>query len=96
MKIDSISLKIPELTSITKADKSNGEKFSNVLTDFIGNVNENQLNANKITKEFVKGGNVEIQDVMIAGEKAKTSLELLMEIRNKAIDTYNELTRMQI
>jgi flagellar hook-basal body complex protein FliE len=33
---------------------------------------------------------------MVAGEKAKTSLELLMEIRNKTIDMYKELTRIQV
>jgi flagellar hook-basal body complex protein FliE len=32
---------------------------------------------------------------MIAGEKAKTSLDLLVEIRNKTIDMYRELTRLQ-
>ena len=41
------------------------------------------------------GDDVEIHDVMIAGEKAKTSLELLMEIRNKTIDMYKELIRME-
>lgn len=96
MKIDSISLQIPELTNPLKAGKGANDKFQNILTDFIGSVNQDQLNSNEVTKEFVQGGNVQIQDVMIAGEKAKTSLELLMEIRNKAIDTYNELTNMQI
>ncbi len=96
MNIDSISLHIPELTNSVKANNNSNEKFANVLTDFIGSVNQDQLNSNKVTQDFVKGDNVEIQDVMVAGEKAKTSLELLMEIRNKAIDMYNELTRMQI
>lgn len=96
MKIDSISLQMPELTNPLKAGNSANDKFANILTDFIGSVNQDQLNSNEVTKEFVQGGNAQIQDVMIAGEKAKTSLELLMEIRNKAIDTYNELTNMQI
>jgi flagellar hook-basal body complex protein FliE len=33
---------------------------------------------------------------MIAAEKAKTSFDLLMEIRNKAIDAYREIMRMQV
>ncbi len=70
-------------------------KFKNVLSDFVGNVNSDQLNAKDISTEFVLGGDVELHDVMIAGEKAKTSLELLMEIRNKAVDMYKELNRMQ-
>lgn len=71
-------------------------KFNNVLTKFIGSVNTDQLNSTGITKDFILGENVELHEVMIAAEKAKTSLELLMEIRNKTIDMYKELTRIQI
>jgi len=71
-------------------------KFNSVLTEFIGSVNTDQLNSSGITKDFILGENVELHEVMIAAEKAKTSLELLMEIRNKTIDMYKELTRIQI
>jgi flagellar hook-basal body complex protein FliE len=70
--------------------------FDNVLKDLIGNVNQSQLDSNQLTNEFISGGNVEIHEVMIAGEKAKTSLDLLVEIRNKAVDMYKELTRIQV
>ena len=96
MKIDAVSNFIPDIINSNKIEKSKDNNFGNVLTDFIGQVNQDQLNANKMTKDFVEGGGVEIQDVMIAGEKAKTSLDLLMEIRNKTIDMYKELTRMQV
>lgn len=70
--------------------------FENVLKDLIGNVNQSQLDSNQLTNEFLGGGDVELHEVMIAGEKAKTSLDLLVEIRNKAVDMYKELTRMQV
>jgi flagellar hook-basal body complex protein FliE len=62
----------------------------------IGDVNKAQMDASKSTQSFVNGDGIEIHDVMIAGEKAKTSLQLLMEIRNKTVDMYRELTRMSI
>ncbi len=96
MKIDAITSQLTDVINPIKIEKDNGDKFGNILTDFIGQVNQNQLDANSVTKDFVQGGNVEIQDVMIAGEKAKTSMELLLEIRNKSIDMYKELTQMQI
>jgi flagellar hook-basal body complex protein FliE len=77
-------------------EKNKGNGFENVLTELIGSVNQDQLDSNKITNSFVTGEDVELHEVMIAAEKAKTSLELLMEIRNKTIDMYKELTRMQI
>ncbi len=97
MKVNNISGIIPDLKKTLTVGNAEGEKFGNVLSDFIGQVNQSQIEAGKITEDFIAGkNNVEIHDVMIAGEKAKTSFELLMEIRNKTIDMYKELTRMQI
>ena len=106
MNINSIS-NLPKLItdesgpfSITKvqSEKSRqaGAGFDNIFSDLIQNVNKAQLDSGKMTQDFVAGNDVELHEVMIAGEKAKTSLELLMEIRNKTIDMYKELTRMQV
>jgi flagellar hook-basal body complex protein FliE len=97
MKIGEISGNVfPEITLNKIAENNKGPKFESVLTDFIGNVNQDQLSSSKMTQQFISGENVEIHEVMIAGEKAKTSLDLLMEIRNKTVDMYKELTRMPV
>ncbi len=80
----------------TSIDKTKSGNFNNIFSDFLGQVNQSQISAEKTTDEFLQGGNVQLQDVMIAGEQAKTSLELLMEIRNKALDMYKQLTSMQV
>ena len=96
MKIQPINDLLPEILSPKVTEKPGNVKFENVLSDFIGSVNKTQNDADKITQNFVTGDdNVEIHDVMIAEEKAKTSLELLMEIRNKTVDMYKELIRME-
>ena len=59
-------------------------------------VNKAQMDSKDSAQSFINGEGIEIHEVMIAGEKAKTSLELLMEIRNKTVDMYRELTRMSI
>ena len=96
MAIESISPSLPSLITQKTQVKSAAEGFGNILTEFIGDVNQAQMDSAKITKDFISGDNIEIHEVMIAGEKAKTSLELLMEIRNKTVDMYKELTRMSI
>jgi flagellar hook-basal body complex protein FliE len=96
MAIESISTNLPSIILKNEQAKTAVEGFGNILTDFIGDVNQSQLDASKITTEFVNGESVEIHEVMIAGEKAKTSLDLLMEIRNKTVDMYKELTRMSV
>ncbi len=76
-------------------EKSN-DKFENLLTNLVDNVKESQKESSELTKQFVLGEDVELHEVMIAGEKAKTSFQLLMEIRNKTVDMYKELTRIPV
>lgn len=96
MAIEKISGLVSPIIQETLKPKSDIAQFGNVFGEFIGSVNNDQLKSAEITKDFITGENVEIHEVMIAGEKAKTSLELLMEIRNKTIDMYRELTRMSV
>ncbi len=95
MKVGQITgqiIKPPQISEVSKADE---KKFENVFVDLIKNVNSAQNTSNRMTEDFINGEDIELHEVMIAGQKAKTSLELLTEIRNKAIDMYKELTRMQ-
>ena len=84
--------KLPTQSSNAKEIKSAG--FENVLGDFVKGVNTDQLDSKQIVTDFIEGKDVELHEVMIAGQKARTSLELLMQIRNQTVDMYKELTRM--
>ncbi len=96
MKIDAVRSMLPDpFRDMKEVNKNNG-KFENLFTDMISSVNTNQMESKKLTEDFMQGKEVELHEVMIAGEKAKTSLDLLMEIRNKTIDMYKELTRMSV
>lgn len=95
MKIQGFENLAPDL--VNQAKKNNpvngfAETFSNLIQD----VNQLQKASATATQDFVSGNGIELHEVMIAGEKAKTSLELLMEIRNKTIDMYKELTRISL
>lgn len=57
---------------------------------------ELQNRADGVLLDALAHGNVEIHDVVLATEKAKLSLELLIQIRNKAIESYQEIMRMQV
>jgi flagellar hook-basal body complex protein FliE len=97
MDIQAIGNISKDLPKIGQVEKNNDNKFGNIMTEFIGDVNKSQNDADKMTRDYVKGeNNIQVQDVMIAAEKAKTSLQLLMEIRNKTVDMYKELTRIPV
>jgi flagellar hook-basal body complex protein FliE len=84
--------KFPTQNENTKEVKNS--EFNNILGDFVKGVNTNQMDSKQMVSDFVEGKDVELHEVMIAGQKAQTSLELLMQIRNKTVDMYKELTRM--
>lgn len=95
MKIGQIqSLQINDIEKQSpKLKKSNTE---NMFSELIDGVRQAQNKSAELTDKFISGEDVELHEVMIAGEKAKTSFDLLMEIRNKTLDMYKELTRISV
>ncbi|MGD9156987.1 MAG: flagellar hook-basal body complex protein FliE [Desulfobacteraceae bacterium] len=79
---------------INKTEKNNGGSFQNTLAELVSNVN-NQINeSDRLTEDFAIGKNNNIHEVMIAAEKAGLSMKFLMQIRNKLLDAYQEIMRM--
>jgi flagellar hook-basal body complex protein FliE len=72
------------------------KEFSNFLKEAINKVNNEQVQADRLTEKLVNGENVDLHQVMIASQKASISLQLTLEIRNKVIEAYQEMMRMQI
>ncbi|MFA8344006.1 MAG: flagellar hook-basal body complex protein FliE [Rhodothermaceae bacterium] len=96
MKIGGINSGLSDLQKLQKVNENKNSSFGDMMADFVKDVNKDQLDSKQITTDFVEGTNdVELHDVMVSGQKAKTSLELLMQVRNKALDMYKEITRMQ-
>ncbi len=70
--------------------------FSKILKDAIYEVNDQQIKSEVMNQKLAIGEVDNLHDVVIASEKAELALNLTIEIRNKLVDAYNELMRMQI
>ena len=70
--------------------------FAEYLNNAIDEVNQLQLESEKLGVEFAAGRTDNIHQVMIAAEKADIALQFTMQVRNKILDAYNEIMRMQI
>jgi flagellar hook-basal body complex protein FliE len=81
---------------IDKTLKDTNASFGETLQKAITDVNSLQVEAGKAVEKMVGGEAVDLHEVMIAMEKARTSFDLLMEIRNKTIDAYREIMRIQV
>lgn len=97
--IQKISGKTGLLPDIQKQAEKNREaeaSFKNTLNEFLQDVNEIQKEAASATEAFLNGEITDIHQVTIAAQKARVSLELLLNIRNKLMESYQEIMRMQI
>jgi flagellar hook-basal body complex protein FliE len=82
-------------TIIDRTLKETNASFGETLQRAMADVNALQNEAGKAVEKMVGGESVDLHEVMVAVEKAKTSFDLLMEIRNKALEAYREIMRMQ-
>jgi flagellar hook-basal body complex protein FliE len=72
------------------------QKFSSVLKESIEKINEAQNQSDQMTEKLIRGENVDLHNVMIASQKASITLQTSLEIRNKVIEAYQEIMRMQV
>ncbi len=73
--------------------KPKGESFGQFLKSAVNDVNELQKNSVAMEEKFLKGEITDVHQVMLASEQASVAFELLMEIRNKLLDSYREIIR---
>ncbi|WP_417900561.1 flagellar hook-basal body complex protein FliE [Bacillus haimaensis] len=97
--ISKISNQVSMMQTTEFNKKSSGEvhqQFSGYLKDALNEVNNSQIASNEMTRKLVNNEGVELHDVLIAQQKASVSLQLTMEVRNKGIEAYQEIMRMQV
>ena len=72
------------------------ESFSSYLQKAVNEVNGLQKTAEKMNQGLATGQVQDFHQVMIASQKAGVALEMTMQVRNKAVEAYQEIMRIQI
>ena len=81
---------------LPESSDSSGPSFKDTLSEAIGKVNTMQKDADIKMQKLATGENSNISEVMVAAEKADLALKLMMSVRNKVIDAYQEIMKMQV
>ena len=97
-------LKTGNTTSQIRNNKINSEagipdgakSFKDTLEDAVHSVNELEKKAEVQMQKLATGETKNIPEVMIATEKAAVAFKLLTQVRNKIIDAYQEVMKMQV
>jgi flagellar hook-basal body complex protein FliE len=93
--VDLLNTKSP-LADASPAKESSKGDFGVHLNKALGEVNELQQKADQAIQQLVGEGKGDLQDTMVALEKADVSFRLMMQIRNKVLEAYQEIMRMQV
>ncbi|MCF8107127.1 MAG: flagellar hook-basal body complex protein FliE [Desulfohalobiaceae bacterium] len=85
------------LSEKSGAEKTEGEQsLSSAFVKIFEETAQNIQKADQAVLQANSGGKADLHEVMIAMEKADISLRLLVQVRNKAVDAYKEIMRMQV
>ena len=85
----------PTAPTTSSGSVGGGGSFSDTLKSAIGSVDQlNQTSDSQVT-ELLQGDRQDIHNVMIAVEKADVSFQLMMQVRNKILNAYQEVSKLQ-
>lgn len=71
------------------------KKFGEFLSDAIESVSAQETNSHRTMEKFMIG-QADVSEVMIASQQAQLSLQLTTQVRNKVIEAYQEIMRIQV
>lgn len=94
--INPVQFNQTNLLSSEKKTTSNEKSFSETFKEMINQADSLQKKSAKAVENFIAGGEENLHEVMAAVEEAQLSFQLIMEIRNKLMESYQELMRMQV
>jgi flagellar hook-basal body complex protein FliE len=85
------------LDKAASASATGGDtSFSSIIGNMVKETDASQLQADKAIQQLVGGQTTDIHQVMLAMEQARMSMLVMVEMRNKVVEAYQELSRMPL
>ena len=95
-RIGGLHAPVPATPGAQKTDAAGGASFGQVLKDSLAQVNSLQHEADRAIQALATGASGTLHDTMLAIQKAELSFKLMMQVRNKIVEAYQEVLRMQV
>ena len=96
--INSVTIQptMPGIVGANTKSEAAGASFKDFLVDSIGEVNSMQQEADQAVESLVTGGDVNPAEVLTAVQKADLAFKMMMQIRNKLVQAYQEVKDIRI
>ena len=99
LKIDDIRRQLQDISlksNLTEKNEKPGESFSNILKSAIDGVNDDQLNAEQSIKNYMSGKETNLHNTLLSLEKADISFKMMMQVRGKLMEAYQQIMRTSV
>lgn len=93
---DNLESPLPPIQAPKDVSGTGSTAFGDILNEFVGEVNGKMNTATKEQAKLLAGDTNNLHTAMISMQEANTAFSLMVEVRNKLVDGYQELMRMQI
>ncbi len=90
---------LEELQSLKESSASSQQEttpFQSILETAVNNVKQTQADYDNEVYKMATGNSDNLHDITIASSKASLSVDLLVQMRNKVLDAYNEIMQMSL
>ncbi len=91
----------PEHVDVVSLSKASGKGesnavFSDLFQQSVARVDQLQKDAREVGNSFLKGEDREVHEVVLAGQRAELAFDYFLQVRNKVVQAYQEVMRMQL
>jgi flagellar hook-basal body complex protein FliE len=80
----------------TESPGTGGDSFAGMLGNALGKLDASQVQATQSSQNLATGKATDVSSVVMDVERASLELQLASQVRNKLVDAYQELMRMQV
>lgn len=94
--IGSAQINVGDIQSPTFSLAAEQNNFLDMLVGKLESIDNSIKKSDSLIDAYVRGEEIPVHDIMIALGKSKTELQLAVEIRNKLLESYQEITRIQL
>lgn len=99
IKIDDIRRQIEDISlksKINAPEEKPGESFAATLKNAVSEVNTRELQAEQSVQDYMSGKETSLHNTLISLEKAEISFKLMMQVRGKLMEAYQQIMRTTV
>lgn len=99
IKIDDIRRQLEDISlksQLNNTKDTPANNFADVLKSAVNEVNQDQLNAEKSIEDYVSGKDTNLHNTLLSLEKADLSFKMMMQVRGKLMEAYQQIMRTSV